>query len=225
MAKTANENAGAAKAFYDRILAGGGAPSKRENIERLWDVLKKLASEGETQFTLTVVGERLALAGGLKTHSLRNASGSDYRGLIELFREERKENRVGHSELDPVEAALAMISDMSVRATLRQALGEAKAVRLAHSRLQSALKKCSIAEEGSAVQPAASLPAADESKKLTPRMRSALARGMDAGRLWEKGLSVSETGAIEDATGMALFPPGFADAIYVLIEAGDPARE
>ena len=217
---------GEARAYRDAMMAEA-PPGKRENVERLWGVLEEMALQGERRFSVASVGERFQSAGGLKTQSLRNQAGAEYRRLIELFAAAGSGSAPAARPADPVEAALGQIADMSVRATLRQALAEAKGLRLANARLQSALKKCSISEEAvpsgrdseSAARAAPLPPAFD------PWMAAVLARGMDPGRLSEKRLRVTDNGAIEDDSGAALFPPGFADAINALIKPGRPSGQ
>ncbi len=55
------------------------------------------------------------------------------------------------------------------------------------------------------------------SELLSPRLLSALCKGIDASRLAQQGLHVADDGSIENEHGDKLFPPAFVTAIQTVL--------
>lgn len=209
-----------AKSYFDEKKSLPGRESKKKNFDLVWQVLESIRGDGVNDYSVTVVARRLAPLGGLSAQSLRNASGVDYRKLIDIYAEafERAPKKSGNK----LESALALVSDPSVRTSIKAKLDRADQLERENERLILALKSRSIglspdARGARPATPPSESPSVPERAALTPRLISALAKGMNEARLKERGLTVRADGSISDSSGVVLFPPGFAEAISRLL--------
>lgn len=198
--------------------------SKRKNLDLLWEVLEGLRKSGAEKFTLAEVGRALEKKGGPKVQSLRNSQGLDFRKIIDAY---VGAVLAGKSEASAtsMDRAIAMIPDSSLRSILRAGQSEMARLKNENDMLRRAFKSLSlpgfpqnkektvsVAEEGISAETRGCTP-------LKPSHLKALKKGMDKERLSERGMAVREDGAVLDEHGIALFPPGFADAIRAILSA------
>lgn len=157
--------------------------------------------------------------GGPKTQSLRNAQGAYYREIITAFA-----NAVSGSTQyvaktkSNVEQALELITDPSIRATIRVALDEANRLKVTNDNLHAAFKGLQV---GASITPTApeALPApVAAATELSPRLRNALSKGIDPSRLAQQGLSITDDGGIQNEHGDKVFPPAFVLAIQAILQ-------
>lgn len=212
----AGNNVALALAFLHERKASAQQQSKKRNLDTLWAVLEEMRKEGQADYSLVAVGKRLEKAGGLKTQSLRNASGADFRRLIDLYREAFAPEPASDGGATQLERALALISDAGMRTAIKAALAESKRLKVENDRLHGAMSGLLIP----ATPPTLALRSdiQEPEIRLPKRLRDALSKGLSEGRLRERGLSVQEDGAIADMRGDLLFPPGFATAIAEVLK-------
>src|SRR6185369_2770240 len=111
-----------AESLLERLKAAAVRDAKKRNLDLLWSVLVDMQQSGVRDFSLSLVGQRLAEAGGPKTQSVRNEGGKDFRDLIAAFVAGlgalgKARPPVGRSQLDQ---AIDALPDIGLRALLRQ---------------------------------------------------------------------------------------------------------
>ncbi len=206
-----------ARQLYMSYWEAANRGAKRRNLDLLWEVLEAIREHGGRDYSLAEVGRRLEASGGPKTQSLRNAQGVHFREVITAYANavsgSKKYLAKGRSQ---VEAALDLITDQSVRATLRMAIEEGKRLKVVNDNLHAAFKTLQVG----AVQSPPTAPSAQgaittdaAASPLTPRLRNALLKGIDRTRLAERGFIVPDDGSIQTEAGDAVFPAAFVTAI------------
>lgn len=212
-----------ARQLYQSYRAAAKHDSKVRNLDLLWQALEGIRNEGGRDYCLAEVGRRLESCGGPRTQSLRNAQGVHFRDVISAYAEAAGgSTRHVAQDRSQVDAALDLITDPSIRATLRMAIEEGKRLKVVNDNLHAAFKTLQL---GASIVPA--LPVAEPcvaaavpaGESLSPRLRSALHKGVDPTRLAERGLSVQNDGSIHSEAGEALFPPGFVTAVRAVLQA------
>lgn len=214
-----------ARQLYQAHRAVASKPSKVENLDKVWEVLNAIRDDGDRDYSLAEVGRRLEAIGGPKTQSLRNAQGAHYREIITAYANAVSgATRYVAKTKSNVEQALDLITDPSIRATIRVALDDAKRLKVVNDNLHAAFKSLQVGATlaQAPVESAPLLPAPGlEGARLTPRMTNALRKGIDPARLAQQGLHVGEDGSIENEHGDKLFPLGFVTAIQFIVGAAD----
>lgn len=227
---TADDVVRDARRLYQAHKKTATRPTKADNLDRLWTALEAIRDEGGHDYSLAEVGRRLEKLGGLKTQSLRNVQGAAFREVINAYAAAVSgSTRYVAKTKSSVEQALALITDPSIKATLRVALDDAKRLKVVNDNLHAAFK---------ALELGSSLPVAPPSQAgsgellpppsapaLSPRLLKALQKGIDNARLAQQGLSVSSDGSITDQHGDQIFPPAFVTAIQSVIESTDPPQK
>lgn len=119
--------------------------NKADNLDLLWSVLIEIREAGGRDYSLAEVGRRLEEKGGLKTQSLRNAGGADFREVITAFAQSVMGSpRYIAKTKSNVDQALDFISDPSVRTVLKEEIARAKKLREENAMLRNALSRLSI---------------------------------------------------------------------------------
>ncbi|GLC91935.1 hypothetical protein Tamer19_13430 [Cupriavidus sp. TA19] len=213
-----------ARQLYDVHRNTATKESKVENLDKLWEVLNAIQDEGSRDYSLAEVGRRLAKIGGPKTQSLRNAQGSYYREIISSYANALSgATRYAAKTKSNVEQALALVTDPSIRATIRVALDEAKRLKVVNDNLHAAFKTLRVGASlmpSPAAEATPSLPPSGVAEgALAPRLKAALCKGIDHSRLAQQGLRVGEDGSIENDHGDKLFPPAFVTAIQSILRS------
>lgn len=211
-----------ARQLYKAHRAATNKASKAENLDRVWEVLETIRDEGLRDYSLAEIGRRLERVGGPKTQSLRNSQGSDYREIISAYADAVSgSTRYVAKTKSNLEQALELITDPSIRATIRIALDEAKRLKVVNDNLHAAFKElkvgATLVTQASVDTVPALLAPTQESKSLSPRFLRALRKGIDSTRLAQQGLHVGEEGGIENEHGDKIFPPAFVFAIQALL--------
>jgi hypothetical protein len=204
-----------ARQLYRAYREAATRRSKVRNLDRLWEALDSIREEGGRDYSIAEVGRRLEAVGGPKTQSLRNVQGAYFREIITAYANAvNGSTRYVSASKSNVDQALDLITDPSVRATLRMAIEEGKRLKVVNDNLHAAFKNLQV---GASLIPApAAAPAkelAPTAPTLTPRLRAALTKGIDETRLKQQGLTVGENGSIQNEAGDRVFPPSFVTAI------------
>lgn len=211
-----------ARQLYHVQRSTATKPTKLANLDKVWEVLNEIRDEGGRDYSLAEVGRRLEKVGGPKTQSLRNAQGAAYRGIIAAYANAVSgATRYVAKTKSNVEQALDLITDPSIRATLRVALDDAKRLKVVNDNLHAAFKSLQVGTSlpsAVIVEPAPHLSGLGVgSELLSPRLLSALRKGIDGSRLAQQGLHVADDGSIENEHGDKLFPPAFVTAIQTVL--------
>ncbi|GAA0257795.1 hypothetical protein GCM10009086_11710 [Pseudomonas rhodesiae] len=212
-----------ARQLYQAHRAAASKSSKVENLDKVWEVLNAIRDDGDRDYSLAEVGRRLESIGGPKTQSLRNTQGAYYREIITAFANAVSgSTRYVAKSKSNVEQALELITDPSIRATLRVALDEAKRLKVTNDNLHAAFKGLQVGASITPTSPEApaTLPApVAASPELSPRLRNALSKGIDPSRLAQQGLSITDDGGIQNEHGDKVFPPAFVLAIQTILQS------
>lgn len=199
-----------------RQLQSNARKSKQEALARLWTVLLDIQRSGIGDFTLANVGNRFEQVGGLRTQSLRNKGGEDYRQLIEAFANDVSgtSTRSRDRRVPPPDRVDAIL-DLQLRAWVRQILAENKILARKADELKSAFKVLRVFEPNSPIQESR-----DETNitqlGLSASDLEVLKKSFDPARFAENGWTVSSDGSVTDDIGISVFPPGFMGAISKL---------
>lgn len=214
--------------------------NKRRNLDLLWDALVEIRNEGgRGDYSLAEVGRRLEQLGGPKIQSLRNTGGSDFRNVIESFRDATHgSGKYFAKTKSSLDRALEAISDPTDKALLCLEIANAKKLRVENANLRSAFERLNapVGTEIS-VTPDAHISATqdlevgnvlptlaqsnfsfpDNRLPVTEEGLVALRTGLDRRRIQLLGFKVMQDGAIENARGDMIFPPGFATACEAVL--------
>lgn len=211
-----------ARQLYQAHRSATTKPTKAENLDKVWEVLNAIGEDGGRDYSLAEVGRRLEKMGGPKTQSLRNLQGAHYREIITAYANAVSgATRYVAKTKSNVDQALGLITDPSIRATIRVALDDAKRLKVVNDNLHAAFKSLQV---GASLPPEAAAEATPqlaapgvESESLSPRLLNALRKGVDPARLAQQGLCVGEDGSIENEHGDKLFPPAFVTAVQAML--------
>lgn len=214
-----------ARQLYLAHRSAANKPSKAENLDKVWEMLNAIRDEGGRDYSLAEIGRRLEKVGGPKTQSLRNAQGAHYREIITAYANAVSgSTRYVAKTKSNVEQALELITDPSIRATLRMALDDAKRLKVVNDNLHAAFKTlqvgASLSQTASAKETISiQLPTSHVKTELAPRLLGALKKGIDETRLTQQGLRICNDGSVENEHGDKLFPPAFITAVIAVLDA------
>ncbi len=202
----------AAQSLKEEILARSNA-RKRATTGGLWQVLDDMRRKGVRRFTVAQVGRHAEAAGVLRTQTLRNAGGEDYRALIDAFAKEIgiPTTALSTAPATPLAEAVEAIQDLDIRTRLKMVLVENGRQRAEISRLRQAFKHLqpALKEEQQATKPL--LPVASTPVDVAP-----IEKFLSAAWLEERRWTVEPNGALFDEAGECLGPVGFVGALFAL---------
>jgi hypothetical protein len=180
-----------AAALKDEICARSNS-RKRATVEGLWQVLEGMRRKGIKAFTIAQVGRHAEAADVLRTQTLRNTGGEDYRFLIEAFAQE--------------------IADLDIRTRMRMVLVENGRLHDEVKRLRQAFKYMQLPNtvETPAVEV---LSPTDRHIDIVP-LEQLLSTDWVDERRW----SVEANGAIHDEDGFRITPVGFVDSLQAVLD-------
>ncbi len=210
---------GQAKALYEQLISSRATELEKRKLSGLWSALNQMKDEGISDYSIVNVGRFSDRHSGPKTQSVRNKSGRHYRDLIVAFVSE-----AGYSvapkkpSTPPIEEAIASIPDKGSQLVLRMALVDYNLLKTENDKLRAAFKMLSI-------DPTADLhvttgPTASTTwSHLTTLHLYALERIVSNAWVEERAWRIEADGSIMDeASGMLVAPPGFCDAIKIVLE-------
>jgi len=213
-----------AKQLYLATRASTKKQSKIRNLELLWDVLESIRRDGISDYSIAEVGRRLELVGGLKTQSLRNTQGAQFRSIISTYADcvSGSKRYVAKSK-SRIDQTIDMITDSSIRAIIRTALEDAKRLKITNDNLHAAFKKISLGAYPQAAifdDPTAPphISTNIELRPIFPRhLIIALEKGISTERLHQQGLVICDDGSLENQFSDKIFPPSFITAIQEVL--------
>ena len=210
-----------ARQLYNTHREATNRESKVKNLDLLWGALDDIRNGGGRDYSVAEVGRRLEAAGGPKTQSLRNAQGAQFRDIIGAYAAGVSGSTKYLSKTrSQVEAALELITDLSIRATLRIAIEEGKRLKVVNDNLHAAFKTLQVGSVDTAAPEEPQIAVSVKSiLPLPAKLLRALKKGLDRTRLAERGMQVHEDGSILDQHGDVLFPPAFATAVDAVLSA------
>lgn len=195
---------------------------RRGTVRGLVQVLNQMANRGVKAFTVAAVGRECEAANVLKTQTIRNANGEDFRRLIEAFALARGAS-ITHrpvQHLTPLQEAIASIPDLDIRTRLNAMLAENRAQRAEIQALRQGFAKM----QAPPPQPEPShsavsspfeveiLPSRKSDINLGPLERFASADWID-----DQAWTIGESGALYNGAAM-VSPAGFIPALRAVIE-------
>jgi hypothetical protein len=185
---------------------------KQATLDALWQVLEDMRRKRVKSFTLAQVGRHAEAAGVLKTQTLRNAGGEDYRALIDAFAQEIgvATTTLPSTKPTPLEEAIDAMPDLDTRTRLRMVLVENNRQREEISRLRQAFKH--MQNNLSSIQvdtPTPEIvPASRGYPDLVPMDKFLSTEWVD-----ERRWTLEANGAIYDESGECIAPVGFTTAL------------
>lgn len=213
-----------ARTLYEAHRTAAARTTKILNLEKLWQILNEIWEDGVRDYSIAEIGRRLEYIGGPKTQSLRNAQGAHFREIIQAFAKAAEgSTRYVAKNKSNVERALDLISDPSIRGTIRFAIDDAKRLKVVNDNLHAAFKTLQLGQSlqnaASSTQEGPDTPAQSKASTnvLSPRHRIALDKGIKESRLAQQGLHIAEDGSIQNDRGDKIFPPAFAFAIRAIL--------
>lgn len=211
-----------AKVLYESLKKSTQKEEKIKNLDKLWLILNDIRESGERDFSLAEIGRRLEKVGGLKTQSLRNKQGKDFRDLIHVYASGVNGSiKYIPKNRSTVDEAISLINDPSVRAIIRIALDEAKRLKVVNDNLHSAFKNIQVGSNLNQTNKNVvneEIVESSQKKILSFQLIQALKKGINEKRLAQQGMSIEENGSISNEYGDTIFPPSFVSAIREIIE-------
>jgi hypothetical protein len=215
--------------LYEAMIGETDNAKKHKNLEMLWSVLNKMQKNGAYDYSVAKVGAELEkLPGGMRTQSIHNAKGVYFKRLIQAFGTAAggSLNKIAKDK-SQADRAIDLISDPGIRSVLRQSMERLKKLEHENNELRSAFKQLRIWNSDPILDPAQPKrtitensetlsPAQRQSAVISQRLVEALRKGIDKDRLAERGLVVHDNGSITMGK-VVLFPPGFVEAINLVI--------
>ena len=143
MSKISHNNLVAVKARFEEAKSNASRDSRKTNIDILWRALESIRISGLNNFSLAEIGRRTEALNGMKTQSLRNEPGKDFRHLIELYEQavQVDEPSIDSSQID---RAISLISDSGLRVALKMQQKELQRLKHENDQLRSSFKNISI---------------------------------------------------------------------------------
>jgi hypothetical protein len=190
---------------------------KCANVEAFWQVLGDMKKKGVRVFTVAIVGRECEASGVLKTQTIRNAGGEDYRVLIEAFAREigASTTNTAANRSTPLEEAIDEIVDLDVRTRLNMLVAENRRQREEINRMKQAFKNMRAQPWTSSIREKVEiLPPPAIRLDIAP-LEKFLSQGWIDERRWE----TKENGAIYDEDGDRVAPVGFLQALRQTIRA------
>lgn len=211
-----------ARVLYESLKKSTRNDEKIKNLDKLWLILNDLREAGERDFSLAEIGRRLEKVGGLRTQSLRNKQGKDFRDLIHVY----ASAVCGSIKYIPknrsnVEEAISLINDPSVRAVIKIALEEAKRLKVVNDNLHAAFKNIQVGSnfnQNNKNDPNEDKLESEHKEILSFQLIQALEKGIDEKRLAQQGMNIEKNGSISNEFGDTIFPPSFVFAIKKILE-------
>lgn len=211
-----------ARALYEAIKKNAKKEEKVKNLDKLWMILNEIRENGERDFSLAEIGRRLEHLGGMKTQSLRNEQGVDYRNIIQAYANAiNGSTRYISKNRSNIEEVLSLINDPSIRATIKMAIDEAKRLKVINDNLHAAFKNIQVGSNLIQNNKNESLEEKikySEKKILSFQFVQALRKGIDEKRLAQQGLNIENNGSITNEHGDTVFPPSFVFAIREILK-------
>lgn len=219
----------APQALLTELLGRKTRPEREKNLNLIHQICK-VQHETSRDFSIATVGKLCEAAGGLKARALYNAASSDYRALIEAWREnsaapKSKSNERLSTELSSFERHLLRVDDPALRSLLQRVYVDRNKLRAELNMLKS-MTVLQIDQRPSA-RPPSSTGAMQvlTGVELTESERLALLRALSAEFLSEEGWREGPHGEILNGSGRKVFDIGFTRAIRkVLTSAGSSRR-
>ena len=193
-------------------------PRKQATIEGLWRVLETMGKKGVRAFTVANVAKACEAEDVMRSSTLHNAGGADYRALIKAYAEGLGAStvRVVGKSASPLEEAVSSIRDLDARTRLRALIAENANYKREGERMKAAIKhmRPAVPTAAEAAPAPGELPAPLFARvDLTP-LRTFLSADWLADNQWV----VDANGAVATAAGDRVTPVGFVPALSKLID-------
>jgi hypothetical protein len=201
-----------ATALRDEIRSRSNG-RKQATVEGLWQVLEEMERKGIKTFTIAQVGRHAEAAGVLRTQTLRNASGGDYRALINAFARDIGVAATSLQSTKPtaLDEGIEAISDLDIRTRLRMVLVENLRQREEIARLRQGFKH--IQQMNQVRVPSVEvLPPPIQQVDIVP-----LEKFLSLAWIEERRWTVEPNGALYDETGECIAPVGFIISLAALV--------
>jgi len=200
---------GQTQALVDDVLSRSDA-RKSQRVSALWSILQLMRTKGVVEFSVAAVGRECERAGFLKTQSIRNAAGRDYRAIISSYRNEVGVGFESERQMSPVRRFINSIADVQVKVRMLEMIETNRRQAVEINRLRNGYKHINLVRQAET--------AGVDPKGLKHDFdRKPLEKFVSANWLDTHGLEVRRSGAVFSLEGDRLTPDGFVKALrYVL---------
>lgn len=214
----------APQALLTELLGRKTRPEREKNLNLIHQICK-VQQETSRDFSIATVGKLCEAAGGLKARALYNAASSDYRALIDAWREnsaapKSKSHETHSTDLSVFERNLLRVEDPALRSLLQRVYVDRNKLRAELNMLKS-MTVLQI-DLRPLVRPANNsgemqvLTGVD----LTESERLALLQALSAEFLDGEGWREGPYGEILNASGRKVFEIGFTRALRKALASG-----
>ncbi|WP_457091826.1 gamma-mobile-trio protein GmtX [Microvirga sp. P5_D2] len=198
---------------------------RKATVAQFVQILQRMHAKGTHTYSISVVGKECEAQDVITTQAIRNATGADYRLIIEAFARDVGASTT-HSvnvRQTPLEEAINSIADKDIRTRLRYLLAEVKALRNENNTLSAAFKRLSFkAHESTAsvsAPPLLSSPVNATEIQPPPQFDTVpLADFISDRWIDKKGWIVDSHGTIRDENNDRMTPNGFVPALRTALE-------
>jgi hypothetical protein len=186
----------------------GQAKSKRAlDVLGLINTICTAELKGDKNFSVSNIGSQSQEEGGPSTQAIRNSGGKLYRDLIDAYKASVTVKH--HKKIQSGNEWVDNITHTSSRYAVFALLEEVEAMKVE----VNTLKKAARERTTLIVTSGAGRDSQGHQERLTAQEVASLKESIDPAYLADKGLYISDRGALEDAAGNRLLSNSFADAI------------
>ncbi|NWF38437.1 alpha/beta hydrolase [Mariprofundus sp. NF] len=202
--------------LFDQLKSNANL-RKIKNLQIIHEVCREQHERGSEDFSLATVGRLCEKAGGLKTQSIRNKGGEDYRALISAWTTytggssrrpiKRKEN--------PFSDILRKIPAPDVRAVIGNILAENTKLR---GEVNTLKQNAEVIINQRPQEPRPTVEVFNPTIGLTDYEVDALRHAISDDFLEAQGWTMIQSGRVNNHHGRPLYKPGYATGIRKLLE-------
>tara|TARA_R110000850_G_scaffold219067_1_gene344685 strand:+ start:427 stop:1056 length:630 start_codon:yes stop_codon:yes gene_type:complete len=196
--------------IYEQLLEKSPSNRVKNNLSVVKKACDFQLDRKSKDFSIATIGRLSESFGGVKTQSIRNATGQVYRDLINAYKSENPVKAINTTPAEPISWA-GRIEDPEIRyrlldlvaseRKLRNELNQLKAVKEVEVdlRLESKTVECRLYDS------------------LTDIEIKALSDFISSSRLSNFGWSIGTNGRLLDSNGKPVTKPGFVDGIQKVL--------
>jgi hypothetical protein len=206
-----------------KALCAKSNARKQHSLGIVHNVCKEQHERGSLDFSIATIGRLSQKQGGPACQSIRNATGEDYRALIQSWAElaqGKMKKPVKSASGSSSDNWLSKISDPAVRAIVGITLAENKKLRDEINLLKQNAQVV-IDRREKPINPrvitTAEVPAQSIMEGLLPFEQEALKHAISDEFLAAQRWTKDENGRIKTRSGATLFKPGYIDAIQKVL--------
>lgn len=189
-----------------------------KSLDLVNDICKEQVERGSTDLRVVTIGKLSEARGGPSTQAIRNASGSNYRALIEAWDESVSKQEPRHSNSKSgTNSWIDSIEKPHIRILAQDAVNKAKRLQSELDHLKSITKVTIDMRKNSGTYGTVEINGNSVSAHLSELELKALSQAISDENVERQGWTMDDQGQILDSKRRQVFKPGFTNAIKKII--------